>query len=296
MTKTQLTVIDTVRKMEPEFAKALPKHIPSERFTRNAVTVINSNPELLDDNVDRRSLQASVMKAAQDGLVLDNREAALVTFKTKNSNLMQVQYIPMVAGILKKMRNTGEISTISTGLVYDEEFKQGRFEYTKGDNEFLRHEPILFGEKGDLVGVYAVVTLKDGSKIREFMDMKQIDKVKQSSRGGNSAYSPWAKWFEEMCVKSVLRKISKLCPMTSDLDKVFANEDNSEDYSGAGDEGKTPAVKTKAVDIVKKKRTSPTKSMQEEPPVVVDAEVIDAEFVDSNDYEEIEVDDDEIPA
>lgn len=219
----QLTVVDDIKNMEPEFAKALPKHIPSERFTRNAVTVINSNPELLNKDVDKRTLYASVMKAAQDGLVLDNREAALVTFKSKSGQ--QVQYIPMVAGILKKMRNTGEISTISTGLVYQKEFDEGRFEYVKGDNEMLRHEPILFGEKGDLIGVYAVVTLTDGSKIREFMDMDQIDKVRKVSRAANSQYGPWTKWFEEMCVKSVLRKVSKLCPMNSDLDAVFKAED-----------------------------------------------------------------------
>lgn len=228
-----LTIVDSVKQLEPQFKAALPAHMPSERFTRIALSAINGNPDLLDEKIDKRSLFASCMRAAQDGLVLDNREAALVTFNNKGTK--QVQYIPMVAGILKKMRNTGDISTVSYGLVYQKEWESGQFKYIKGDKEILEHTPILFAEKGDLIGVYAVVTLKDGQKIREFMDMDQIKKVRAVSRAGNSEYGPWTKWFEEMCVKSVLRKVSKLCPMSSDLDRVFRDEDGDQD-----DEVKTP--------------------------------------------------------
>lgn len=231
-TTKALTVADTINNMQSEFARALPQHIPSDRFTRVAVSAINSNPELLSPEIDRRSLYAAVMKAAQDGLVIDGREAALVTFKTKEG--VKAQYMPMISGILKKMRNTGEISNVSYGLVYKNEYDQKRFEYIKGDNESLRHEPILFEEKGKMIGVYAVVTLKDGSKVREFMDMAQIEKVKAVSRSANSEYGPWKKWFEEMTVKSVLRKVSKLCPMSSDLDRVFKNDDETNDLEPTG--------------------------------------------------------------
>lgn len=224
----QLTVIDSIRKMEPEFKAALPSHITPERFTRNAMTAINGNPDLLSPEIDKRSLFASVMKAAQDGLVLDNKEAALVTFDTKDGK--KVQYMPMVSGLLKKMRNSGEVSNIGYGLVYMNEYKQGRFKYTKGDNESLTHDPILFEEKGDLIGVYAVVTLKDGSRVREFMDMEQVKKIRSNSKAGNSQYGPWTKWFEEMCVKSVLRKVYKLCPSSSDIDQLFSADDRDDDF------------------------------------------------------------------
>lgn len=226
-----LTVADSVNNMQPEFARALPAHIPSERFTRIAVSAVNSNPDLLSPEVDRRSLYAAVMKAAADGLVIDGRESALVTFKGKNGVI--AQYMPMVAGILKKMRNSGEISNISTGVVYRNEYDQGRFKYVKGDTESLTHDPILFEEKGPMIGVYAVVTLKDGAKVREFMDMKQIEKVKAVSRSANSDYGPWKKWFEEMATKSVLRKVSKLCPMSNDLDAVFKNDEDNVDIDAA---------------------------------------------------------------
>src|SRR3546814_9174090 len=77
------------------------RSIPVEKFHRVAVTAISSNPDLL--NVDRTSLFGALMKAAQDGLLPDGREGAIVPFKGKAS------WMPMVAGIMKKVRNSGEI-------------------------------------------------------------------------------------------------------------------------------------------------------------------------------------------
>jgi hypothetical protein len=68
----------------------------------------------------------------------------------------------------------------------------------KGDTESLTHDPILCSRKrGDMIGVYSVVTLKDGAKVREFMDMNQLKKIQATSKTGDSEYGPWKKWFEE---------------------------------------------------------------------------------------------------
>lgn len=255
VTTKELTVQDSIKRMEPEFKMALPAHIAPEKFVRTALTAINSNPALKGKDVDRTSLFTATMKAAQDGLVLDGREAALVTFRNKEGKDV-AQYIPMLAGVLKKMRNSGDIASISYGLVYKKEWEQGRFEYIKGDSESLRHDPILFEDKGDMIGVYAVVSLKDGSKIREFMDMKQIAKVRASSR---AKFGPWTDWFEEMCVKTVIKKVAKLCPQSTDIEQILSDDD--EDYrepapAPAPAQGPSPDVQppaprqTKAAGIV----------------------------------------------
>lgn len=294
-----LTVVDSIRKMEPEFKMALPGHIPSDRFTRIAVSAVNSNPDLLDAKIDKRSLFSSVMKAAQDGLVIDGREAALVTFNTKGGG-KAAQYIPMVAGIMKKMRNTGDIATIGYGIVYQREFDDGRFEYIKGDNESLTHKPILFGDKGGMIGVYAVVTLKDGSKVREFMDMGQIEKVRAVSKAGKSEFGPWNKWFEEMAVKSVLRKVSKLCPMSSDLDAMFKNEDDGAavDYETGEITEAVPAKRTgtRAANKVKDAAAATMQAAVSEG--IIDLPATDVTNISDAEYSESPAggyDDDEIP-
>jgi recombination protein RecT len=220
MTQTkQLTVVDSIRKMEPEFHAALPKHIPSERFTRNAITAVNGNPDLLNPDIDKRSLFSAVMKAAQDGLVLDNREAALVTFNTKNGK--QVSYMPMIAGIMKKVRQSGDISVISVQVVKEND----SFDYELGDNERMTHKPALTN-RGKTIGAYSIVTFKDGEKSREWMDVDQIEAVRKRSRTSNAG--PWVTDFDEMARKTVFRRHAKRRPSSSDLDSLVQSED--EDY------------------------------------------------------------------
>ena len=113
----------TLTKMSDDFRAALPPQIPVDKFIRTTLTAIQMQPALLD--ADRRSLLGSCMKAAQDGLVCDGREAALVMFG------QTVQYMPMVGGILKKIRNSGELASIAAHVVYEND----QFDYALGDFE-----------------------------------------------------------------------------------------------------------------------------------------------------------------
>ena len=128
-----------IEAMTTEFAKALPRQMPSERFVRTVNTAIQLNPDLAA--ADRRSLMAACMKAAQDGLLPDGREGALVIYNTKTKVqengreverwVKNVQWSPMVAGLMKKARNSGEIAGISASVV----FRHDHFKLVKGDDE-----------------------------------------------------------------------------------------------------------------------------------------------------------------
>ena len=215
MSATTLPAI--IEKMEPEFAKALGNSVPSSRFVRIAKTAVNSNPDLA--KADRTSLLGAITQAAQDGLVIDNKEAAIVTFKGKAT------YMPMVHGLVKKMRQHSEFANISHGIIYQFEIDQGRFEYVKGDNEYLKHDPILFGDKGPPIGAYAVLTTKTGQKFRVVMEKTDIEK--RLSKGANS--SAKREWKEEFWVKTVIKHLYKIAPNSGDetgvLDGVFGRDD-----------------------------------------------------------------------
>lgn len=79
---------------EAQFKAALPAHIPVERFMRVILTAIQNNPALLQ--VSRKSLFNAAVKAAQDGLLPDSREGAIVPYKD------EAQWLPMIAGLRKK--------------------------------------------------------------------------------------------------------------------------------------------------------------------------------------------------
>lgn len=211
-TSTALSPMDAVRgtltKMSMEFKNALPPQIPVEKFIRTTLTAVQMNPALLD--TDRRSLLGSCMKAAQDGLLCDGREAALVIFKG------QAQYLPMVGGILKKMRNSGEIASIGAHVVYEKDM----FDYALGDYETITHKPYLGSDRGNPIAAYAIARTKDGAVYREVMSVADIDKVRASSRA--SGNGPWVQWWDEMARKTVIKRIAKRLPSSADVDSVIA--------------------------------------------------------------------------
>jgi recombination protein RecT len=210
----------TLVKMQPEFASALPPQIPVEKFIRTTLTAVQMNPELL--SADRRSLLGACMKAAQDGLLLDGREAAPVIFNTKDGK--KVQYMPMVGGILKKIRNSGELASISANVVYDKD----SFEYELGDDERIVHKPFLGADRGQQIAVYAVAKTKDGAIYREVMSVADVEKVRAASRAGK--FGPWADWWDEMAKKTVIRRMAKRLPSSADVDQVFESDNDASGF------------------------------------------------------------------
>lgn len=219
-----LTVIrDRLQKLDPELKTALPKHIPVERFRRVAITAIQRNPELA--LADQKSLFGACMTAAQDGLLPDGREAALVVFKTKikrdgqEQYIQQVQYLPMVAGIRKRIYQSGEIRGLTARAAYQND----EFDYAYGLNEFLEHKPCRLN-RGPLIAAYAIVTYKDGSKEFDVMEIPDIEKVRYASRRPDSG--PWKDWYDEMAKKSVIRRLGKGLPLSTDLQDLLHRDDS----------------------------------------------------------------------
>jgi recombination protein RecT len=244
----------TLQRMQPEFMAALPAQIPVDKFVRTTLTAIQMNPALL--NADRRSLLGSCMKAAQDGLLCDGREAALVMFKNT------VQYMPMYAGILKKIRNSGELATISAQVVYDKD----QFDYTLGDEERISHKPFLGADRGKPIVVYAIAKTKDGAIYREVMSVAEIEKVRAVSRA--SGNGPWVQWWDEMAKKTVIRRLAKRLPSSADVDQVF---DHDNEATGITEQPQQAAVSDAPVSGTAPKQISRLKRSIAEQTEVLDA-------------------------
>lgn len=205
-----LQVRHDIQRMASEFDAVLPPQIPAERFVRTAITAVKQNPELL--RTDRQSLLGACMKAAQDGLLLDGREAALVIFSNKT------KYMPMVAGILKKVRQSGQISTIAAHVVYERD----EFDYQLGDDERIFHKPNILQDRGKPVAVYCIVRNSDGDRFREVMSVAQVEKIRWRSRSATKG--PWVTDWDEMARKTVVRRLSKYLPSSTDLDQVLGRD------------------------------------------------------------------------
>lgn len=218
--------------MAPQFQAALPAHITVEKFTRVAMTAIQNNPDLA--NADRNSLFGSIVRLAQDGLLPDGREAAIVLFGGK------AQAMPMIAGILKKIRQSGDVSYVSAQIVYAND----RFVWRLGFDESVEHEPApLDQDPGEPMAAYAVAVLKDGSRLLEVMRKSEIEKVRNVSRAKGNG--PWVQWWGEMARKTVMRRLSKRLPMSTDLEDAFDRDATMEVEPRAIENSAQPAPVTR---------------------------------------------------
>src|ERR1700719_3088618 len=227
---------------QAEFHAGLPAHIPVERFIRVILTACQLNPELL--KADRASLFTSAMKAATDGLLPDNREGALVIYKTKVASewIAKVSWMPMIAGIRKKVRNSDTIATWDVHTVHEKD----HFEFELGDDPFIKHRPFL-GDRGAMVAVYSVAVLKSGEKTRDVMSRSEVDYVRDtySKRDRDGKFSgAWVKSYDEMAKKTVARRHSKVLPMSTDLDDLLRRDDELYDLEGKSDKRLTAPPKT----------------------------------------------------
>lgn len=200
--------------MREQIKMALPSHISEDKFIRVTLTVVQQSPGLLDaQKVDRRSLFGALMKAAQDGLLPDGREGAIVPYKGK------AQWQPMVAGIMTKVRRSGEIASWEVAAVYEKD----TFERLLGDDQRIYHKPYEDGEPGKVIGAYSIVTFKDGTKSRDYMPRWRIEKARAQGMAKDSLM--WSQFYDEGAIKTVIKHHAKRLPMSTDVEAIFANDE-----------------------------------------------------------------------
>lgn len=212
--------------------QALPEGVSLDRFTRATITAIQKNPAIVEG--DKQSLYSSIAEAAAAGLHLDGKEAALVIFNTNIAPkgapakwIKKVQYMPMIAGIIKNLGKVGV--KVDSQVVHANDF----FKVTFGDVPSIEHSPPKFGEdRGAMVGAYAICTDRDGFKYRELMDRKQIEAVRAQSKAPDSLM--WTQFESEGWRKTVLRRCAKRIPI---LDPLLAKtlDDDDRTFSMEGE-------------------------------------------------------------
>lgn len=239
----ELTVMAEVKqgivRLEGNLAGILPPQIPAKQFIKTAIMAIDRNPEMLE--VDRLSLYRACQDAAADGLLLDGRQAAIVKFNKKVDGkwVPQAQYMPMVAGIIDKVRRSGMVSSLSAQVVKEgDEFDYYIDEY----GPHLKHKPALIN-RGETYLAYATAVMKDKSVQIEVMTMDELESVRKSSKSGNKDGKPvgiWAQWPDEMRRKTVLRRLCKYLPSSTDISQVFDSDDRAMDFEPPAPPPATP--------------------------------------------------------
>lgn len=199
-TGTELTLYDRVQKANGFIAKILPDATPTavERFTREVKLYFDkADPKL--NNTSMTSRLQSVMFAAQLGLAPGyGNKIHFVAFGNT--------CVPIIGynGYLELAERSGEVSGVEARLVYEADI----FEIDYAKNPQYSHKPYIKGDRGTLLGAYAVIHRTSGRDKFEYMTKDEIDKIRDASPT-HGKVGPWTTHYGEMCKKTVIRRAFK---------------------------------------------------------------------------------------
>lgn len=218
-------------KMGGQIQKALPSMVSSERFQRVALTAFSNNTKL--QQCDPMSFIAAMMQSAQLGLEPNTPlgQAYLIPYEK------QVQFQIGYKGLLELAQRSGKIKTLYAHEVREND----TFDIDYGLNQTLTHKPLLKGDRGEVIGYYAVYHLDTGGNSFIFMTKDEVlEHAKRFSKTYNSG--PWQTDFDAMAKKTVIKQLLKYAPLSIELQKATSMDETvkteiSDDMSLVKDEG-----------------------------------------------------------
>ncbi len=172
-----------------------------------SMQVVSKNDKLLEAAMaNPNSLKNAVINIASIGLSLNPATKMAYLIPRDNAVCLDISYM----GLIKLATDTGSIRWAKAEIVHQND----KFSY-RGVNREPSHESDVFGDRGKPIGVYCVAKTSDGDILTEIMTEIDINKVKESSKGATSKYSPWVNFPGEMWKKSVIKRASKTWPKSS---------------------------------------------------------------------------------
>jgi len=217
-----------VKQYRQDFIDVLPKHMAdqADSWVRKAQLSLKRGPR----NADGRTELEIAASNNPQALILALRDAARLGLEpgteqfylTPRKNKGQSEILGIVGwqGFVELMFRAGAISTVIAEVVYTND----KFEYTPGVHERPVHTIDWDAPKrGDLRLAYAYAIMRDGATSKVVVyNQHDIKRVKASSQGADSPYSPWVKHEAAMWLKSVVRQLAKWVPTSAEKADVHA--------------------------------------------------------------------------
>ncbi len=210
-----LVRVDDVKHLEALITKAAPHMVGVNKRTPDIKKLVvlarlaaEKNPALLECSAS--SIFWACVESARCGLAFDGTEGALVPFWNSKRSISEARFMPMVQGLIRAIVRSGAAKSVDAAAVYEGE----PFAVKRGTSPSIEHEVRFDLSRSDdkVIAAYVVFTLADGSTKFEVMGREEIEKVKAISQTGRKDFGPWRDWFDQMAIKSVVRRGQKQLP------------------------------------------------------------------------------------
>lgn len=193
--KKEVTMSDYFTEELDRISGALPANFNKQRFALNFISMCQDKGL---QKYSKEELATVLVRSAQDNL--DSLNGEVYIHEGYGGKL---QYDIGYKG-LRKMAIEKSVKPISN--IYAQLIREGdELEEVIMDGTPSLNFKSKFGNKGAIIGVFAVCKYKDGSMIYEVMTKEEIDACKAKSRKSGA----WADFYGEMAKKSAVRRLTK---------------------------------------------------------------------------------------
>lgn len=216
-TRIRVKAYPTLLKMGDILSKLAPEEMCVNRLIRLFYSELAKNPTLNDCTTE--SICGSIMSCAQLGL--EPGIAGMVYLIPRGGKMtLMLGYKGMIELCFRSER----ITSIESTCVY----KEDDFSMKRGTYPEINHNPSISGDRNEasFIGVYSVVTMKNGYKQFDFMNAKEIAHVRKITKTFNS--TAWMNYFDEMAKKTVIRRLLKLVPSSIACQNAIALDEQQE--------------------------------------------------------------------
>ncbi len=205
-----------------QLAKWVRGGVRPEALVRFALLDMQQNQKLRE--CTQESIYLGLLACAVCGLEPGalHGHAYLVPFGGK------AQFMAGYKGLIKMARRSHEVIGLTSNIVYERDV----FDLDLGTSNTLVHKPAR-GDRGDVIGSYALAKLTHGNYEIEWMTSDDIARIRKVAEGRGKSPA-WSQWPDEMARKSSIRRLAKRLPLGHDYVIATAIEQQIEDTGDAG--------------------------------------------------------------
>lgn len=225
------SLIEIIKAKQSSFADVATKYLTPERLVKLAIVAITKMPDL--QRVPAQEIVAELINCARLGLE-PNVEGGrwLLPFKrnTDGGTRWELVSVTDYRGLVDIARRSGEVLAIHSDVRRANDLWEHWIDAGGPTLVHLRHQRAE-GERGDILGAFAIVKLKNGEVQAAYLTLDEINGAKSRSRGADSKFSPWQRDWDAMAKKTAIRRLYNLLPKTPEIQaarEVLAEEDDGD--------------------------------------------------------------------
>lgn len=253
-----------------EIAKPMGFPVRFQEEAHYAMEIMRSKPYL--QRATPNSIQSSILNVAAVGLTLNPILQHGYLIPRRVGDNVICTFDPGYRGLIELATKGGDgmVKLIQAAAVYEEDYHSGNFKLTRGTQPSVIHttDPLTKQkDMGEIIGAYCIAHVKDSPVPHvTWMPIDELLKAMEKSESANprdpnkKPSGPWITDFQEMCVKTAIRRGRKQWPGTNlRLDTAIALANVAESYKEP--EPDANAFEGEAIELINKEQAEQLRSM-----------------------------------